>query len=478
VEVRSFVRLLVVSLISILTGFSGAAAAPQAFSDVRNVTVCQAVAAKARDCSMMPLWQANSQDRMVWLSAPVRIRGHGKAPLGVFIKAFAASAVYWDGRLIGRNGIPGKSATLEVPGLRDAVIPIPSALSDPGVHRLQIQMSTMRAPLRLASPVLGIWIAPYEEALQPALRNYVPALLTAGGMLVAILYLGFLGWRERRIASLGYLIGAAVFATAQLAAESSRAFVQLLYPAQILRLELVLLCSCGFGVLLSAHLSCRFEAVRRKAILAIQSGFIVLAVILLPALDEKIAWVILSSVLVCMAISAIAIRQKKSGAVSLLLVLGACLFLGLWEPSTFLDRDFYIWALVLLALLLVQEAQEIGAFARNADAIPSDPTPLFLGSGPTRHLVSPARIVRLAAADDYTEVFIAGAPPVLHPEPLHKLIDRLPPGFVRVHRSHAVNLAHLEGFRRGPRSSVTLSDRSEAPVSRRCLPKLIAAISA
>jgi DNA-binding LytR/AlgR family response regulator len=133
---------------------------------------------------------------------------------------------------------------------------------------------------------------------------------------------------------------------------------------------------------------------------------------------------------------------------------------------------------VLLALLLVQEAQEIGAVARNADAIPSDPTPLFLGSGPTRHLVSPARIVRLAAADDYTEVFIAGAPPVLHPEPLHKLIDRLPPGFVRVDRSHAVNLAHLEGFRRGPRSSVTLSDRSEAPVSRRCLPKLIAAISA
>jgi DNA-binding LytR/AlgR family response regulator len=161
----------------------------------------------------------------------------------------------------------------------------------------------------------------------------------------------------------------------------------------------------------------------------------------------------------------------------LFLVLGACLFLGLWEPSTFLDRDFYIWALVLLALLLVHEAQGVGAPARKADTTQSDPAPLSLGSGPTRHLVAPARIVRLAAADDYTEVFIAGAQPVLHPEPLHKLIDRLP-GFVRVHRSHAVNLAHLESFRRGSRSSVTLSDQSQAPVSRRCLPKLIAAISA
>jgi hypothetical protein len=345
------------------------------------------------------------------------------------------------------------------------------------VHRLQLQMSTMRAPLRLAAPVLAISVAPYEEALQPALRNYVPALLTAGGMLVAILCLGFLGWREGRSASWKYLLGAALFATAQLAAESSRAFVQLLYPAQILRLELVLLCSCGFGVLLTAYLCQRFDLRRRRLILTTPAGFIVLAVLLLPALDAKIAWVILSSVFVCMTISAIAIRQKKPGAVLLFLILGAGLSLGFWEPGTFLDRDFYIWALVLLALLLVQEAQEIGAVVRNAGTFPSDLAPLSLGSGPTRRLVSPARIVRLAAADDYTEVFIAGAPPVLHPEPLHKLIARLP-GFVRVHRSHAVNLAHLESFRRGPRSSVTLSDQSVAPVSRRCLPKLIAAISA
>jgi hypothetical protein len=474
VEVRSFARLLAVSLIAILTGFSGAAAAPEAFSEVRNVTLCQAAAARGRDCSTMPLWQANSQDRMVWLSAPVRIGGHGAAPMGVFIKAFAASSVYWDGRLIGRNGIPGNSAALEVPGLRDAVIPIPSDLSLPGVHRLQIRMSTMRAPFRLASPVLRVRVAPFEEALQPALRTYLPALLTAGGMLIAIFCLAILGWRQRRIAPLKYLVGAALFVTTQLAAESSRAFVQLLYPVQILRLELVLSCSFGFGLLLTAYLCRRFDVQRGKLILATQAAVMVSAVLLLPGLDEKIAWVILSSAAFSMVVSGIAVQRKRLGALPLFVMFAACSSLGLGLPATFLDRDFYLWAFLLFALLLVQEACGIGQVGETSS---SEPQPLWLGSGPMRHLVPSAKIVRLAAADDYTEVFVAGAPAVLHPEPLHKLLDRLPPTFVRVHRSHAVNLAHLESFRRGPRSSVTLSDQSVAPVSRRCVPKLIEAIS-
>jgi hypothetical protein len=461
-----------------LSAIPGFAAASPMTGEVENVQVCKSPSAEPGDrCPVVPVWGVNSQGHLIWLSAPVRIGGEAGEPMGVFVKAFAASAVYWDGRLIGRNGRPANSAAFERPGFRDAVISIPSDLSRPGVHRLQIQMSTMRAPFGLAVPVLQVRVAPFEEALQSALRNYLPALLTAGGMLIAILCLSFLSWKEGRGTSLGYLIGAALFALAQLAAESSRAFVQLLYPAQMLRLELVLLCAGSLGLLLPAYLSARFETEGRRWVIMAQAGFIGAAVLLLPSLDEKIAGVILASVALCMVTSGIAIRQRKSGAVPLFAMFGACLFLGLYEPATFLDRDFYIWALVLFALLLVQEAQGLGEPGSEPDASLSELEPLSLGSGPTRHLVPPAKIVRLAAADDYTEVFVAGAPAVLHPEPLHKLLDRLPPSFVRVHRSHAVNLAHLESFRKGPRSSVTLSDQSVAPVSRRCIPKLIEAIS-
>ncbi|HEX5237034.1 MAG TPA: LytTR family DNA-binding domain-containing protein [Sphingomicrobium sp.] len=476
-SVTSFVRALLISIILARgsTALSGQAAAPPEQVEVENVFLCKDASEGARDhCSTVPIWKVDSQDRLVWFNAPVRIDRAAREPLGVFIKAFAASAVYWDGRLIGRNGIPGNSAALETPGLRDAVIPIPSDSSGPGVHRLQVQMSTMLSPFRLESPVLGVRVAPFEEALQPALRTYLPALLTAGGMLIAIFCLPILGWRQRRIASLKYLVGAALFVTTQLAAESSRAFVQFLYPAQVLRLELVLLCSSGFGLLLTAYLCRRFDVQRRKLILAVQTAAIISAVLLLPGLDGKIAWVILSSAAFSLLVSGIAIWQKKSGALPLFVMFAACLLLGLGLPSTFLDRDFYLWAFLFFALLLVQEARGIGQ-ARETSS--SEPQPLWLGSGSMRHLVAPAKIVRLAAADDYTEVFVAGASAVLHPEPLHKLLERLPSSFVRVHRSHAVNLAHLESFKRGPRSSVTLSDRSIAPVSRRSVAKLIAAIS-
>lgn len=461
-----------------LIALSAASAAAPVTRDIETVSVCRNTSAQARGrCPVVPLWTANPQEGIIWLSAPVRVGGEAGEPFGVFINAFAASAVYWDGQLIGRNGKPANSAALEVPGFRDAVIPIPSDLSRPGVHRLEIQMSTMRAPLRLAAPVLRVRVAPFEEALQPALRNYLPALLTGGGLLIVIICLAFLGWREGRIDAPSYAMAAALFATAQLGAESSRAFVSLLYPAQVVRLELVLLCSCGFGLNLGRYLLQRFEVGARRPILAAQTGLILLCAFAFQAFDAKVTWVILSSIGSCMAVCAWEVREMKRSAV-FFGILAAGLFLSLAEPASFLDRDFYIWTLLLFVLILLEEVQQIGRAIVRDHASSPDLAPLLLGSGSTRHLVSPALIVRVAAADDYTEVFIADGPAVLHPEPLHKLLERLPAGFVRVHRSHAVNLAHLESFRRGPRSSVTLSDQSVAPVSRRCVSKLLAAISA
>jgi len=481
-SVASWVRLV---LIGVFLGLglgvapSAVAAAAPAAGAVERVSVCASAGAQARGgCPVVPIWQADTQGRTAWLNAPVRIGPGSEAPMGLFIKAFAASAVYWDGRLIGRNGRPASRAALEAPGLRDAVIAIPPDLSRPGVHRLQLQMSTMRAPLRLATSVVSVRVAPFEAPLQPALRTYLPALLTAGGLAIAILCLALLGWRQGRIGALKFLIGAGLFTTAQLAAETSRAFVPLLYPAQIVRLELVLLCAAGFALTLPAYLCRRFAVRRGKLVLAAQAGLIAAAVLAPPGLDEKVAWVILSSAATCLALCGLAVRRKQAGALALCLVLATGLVLGLDLHASFLDRDFYVWALLLFGLLLVQEAQGLREAGEAAAAGSSGPEALWLGSGPTRRLAAPAQIVRLAAADDYTEVFMAGAPAVLHPEPLHKLLARLPPGFVRVHRSHAVNLAHLESLRRGPQSSVTLSDRSVAPVSRRRLPQLIAAISA
>jgi two-component system LytT family response regulator len=102
---------------------------------------------------------------------------------------------------------------------------------------------------------------------------------------------------------------------------------------------------------------------------------------------------------------------------------------------------------------------------------------VWLGAATERRFLVPADIVRLAAADDYSEVFLTDGGSLLHPEPLQRLLKQLPVSFLRTHRSHAINLSHLRSFRKGHRSSVLLSDNSIAPVSRRRVSMLLAQLN-
>jgi two-component system response regulator LytT len=79
-----------------------------------------------------------------------------------------------------------------------------------------------------------------------------------------------------------------------------------------------------------------------------------------------------------------------------------------------------------------------------------------------------ADIVALSGADDYVEVILADGRRFLHDTSLQELEYRLPSGFVRVHRSHIVNAAHVRGVRTlpGRRRALELAGGAEIPVSR------------
>lgn len=84
-----------------------------------------------------------------------------------------------------------------------------------------------------------------------------------------------------------------------------------------------------------------------------------------------------------------------------------------------------------------------------------------------------ATVERVAAADNYIElhVFSGSAPPLCHLD-RRTLADFLAhpaaQGFVRVHRSHAVNAAHITAIAPLPRgeAELTLSSGAKVPVSR------------
>jgi two-component system LytT family response regulator len=84
-----------------------------------------------------------------------------------------------------------------------------------------------------------------------------------------------------------------------------------------------------------------------------------------------------------------------------------------------------------------------------------------------------ADIVWLEAQGAYVTAHVGGVTHVMR-ESLAGLIDRLGPGFVRVHRSAAVNLSHVVAVRRvRGRLAVELANGSRVPISRRMAAEVV-----
>jgi DNA-binding LytR/AlgR family response regulator len=68
---------------------------------------------------------------------------------------------------------------------------------------------------------------------------------------------------------------------------------------------------------------------------------------------------------------------------------------------------------------------------------------------------------------------------ILHGDSLSELEASLPATFVRVHRSHIVNTAHVRAMKREASGVgvLVLSNGAEIPVSRRVLPKVRVALA-
>jgi DNA-binding LytR/AlgR family response regulator len=80
-------------------------------------------------------------------------------------------------------------------------------------------------------------------------------------------------------------------------------------------------------------------------------------------------------------------------------------------------------------------------------------------------------LVRIQGADDYAELVTIDGRHLLHDGSLALLERRLPANFIRVHRSHIVNVAHASAIvRQEGGTAVRMAGGQFVPVSRRRLP--------
>lgn len=93
---------------------------------------------------------------------------------------------------------------------------------------------------------------------------------------------------------------------------------------------------------------------------------------------------------------------------------------------------------------------------------------VIVRSGGRVEIVDCQAVVRIQGADDYAELVMSDGRRLLHDAGLAALEQRLPPGFIRTHRSHIINAAMLVAVHTTDAGPVArLTHNETAPISRR-----------
>lgn len=403
-------------------------------------------------------------------------------PLMVWITAMASSEVRWNGVLVGRNGIPGPDSASETPGRFVATFEVPATLVRPGDNVVTVRLSAHHLWLPVERTVHAFFVTPYETPVLPGLVDYLPALLTLGALAAAAFYFGAtaLGRRERRSAVLAAI---AVLAMIQLGLEVLRVFVAYPYPWHLIRVAAIALLAAATSVLVAAWAAERFAPSWRKRVLAVTSLAAVASLLLVPWYDIKAMAAILAGLIAVAACSGKGLRSGRPKAAVALF--GAIVVIGLlaWQLTLFLDQAYYLSIAAMLVALVVEQvatlrltrqhrdseskrAAELEERLKRAEA--AGETIVELKDGTRRHRVPESDIVRIQASDDYCDVFLADGRSLLVTTTLAKLLANLSSRFLRVHKSHAIGVAHAVSTapRDGGGRVVTMDDGCAVPIGR------------
>lgn len=388
-------------------------------------------------------------------------------PIMVRVIALASSEVRWNGTVIGTNGRPAATREGEIPGRLVATFMVPAELVRTGDNRVSVRLSSHHLILPVHNRVHAFDVAPYWGEALPGLDHYLPSLLLAGALAVAAAYFGAAALSDRGDRRARLLAGAALAGIGQLALETVRAFVNYPYPWHLPRLLGVAAFAAAAAILLTAYAARRFTPRRARAILGAVTAAAVASIVLFPWFDIKALGAIVAGLGGVLACALPAARRRPDARVAAALATAGLALIAL-QGFQFLDQGWYAVLALALILLVVEQVRVYAAARRALEqrlsrlANAADET-VLVKDGARTHRLAETAIVAIRAADDYCELRLTDGRTVLATTTLSRLLAQLSDRFVRIHRSHAVNRAHVTLVTgRG----VALSDGSELPVGR------------
>ena len=395
---------------------------------------------------------------LVWDDVPISQDG---PPPAISTSGPFSATLWFNGELIGEKGQPGLDATRETAGPIDSLFAVPARLIQPDGNQLVMRLSSHRAGYTPYSLVQSLFVMPYSAETRRPVRYYLPLAILGAGLVA--LGLAF-ALRSRRIGDGRGLWLALALAGLTIAglAEITRSMINYPYDWHQPRQAVSLIGLALFGLALLRFAQQRWAAPGRSAAIWMgMTGLVALiGVFAMTGYDAKSA-----TVTACLAGSTVLWMAWRGDGPARTLAIGLAIIpaYALLLPSDLIDRGIYALVLGLLALPAIRWPDFLQPAPAAAPAI------LALQSTGRLTRLSCPDIVHLAAAGNYTEVHMRGGATHLDNRNLSALLDLLPADFVRVHRSHAVNLHQVEALTSevGSRYQLELKTGASVPVSRR-----------
>ena len=320
------------------------------------------------NCVETGIRELDPQGRELWVRADIQIERSDleiDQPYGILLSAMASSAFYWNGVLIDSNGVPGPNREAETPGKMDALVYVPSAVIHEGINTLGVHMSSFHNPATVTQPVHFIGVYRYQDQTLNRLQGYVPALITAGGLILAAFYFGLtFAFDRKRVGAL--LLALMSLATiGQLSAEVMRGLIAYDYPVHVMRLNFVVGFSFAFSMALVAFVVWRYNNAWFKGVVATTFGVCFLSIIAFPSYDMRTSVILLTGCLVAAAALIPVLKTKELAPRLILGALASFVVLIMVRQGDFLDQDFYFAVLILSGVLF---GGEVVARRREVEA--------------------------------------------------------------------------------------------------------------
>jgi hypothetical protein len=298
----------------------------------------------------------------VWLRWKIDLTDYKRAPgrpFGLYFGALASHEIWWDGELIGRGGVVGRTKETEVPGPIEAHYQVPDRLVTPGVHVVAIRASAFH---RGFSPIHGYWsliIGNYDKLVTMQTGSAHLAVVALSGLLLTAVFAFAMFWVARRDRSFLLLGILCLAAAALLVAEAWRPLFGYTYDWHIVRLRFIVALSWLTGVQLVALVVTRFPHRIGRAVVVLTALACAIVPFIPRGWDPKSLWIFVITFSIASAWALWAVLRRLHGSVLALIGVGGATVVLFVSPYAWADDLLYLALNFVFVCLLCSHALEV-----------------------------------------------------------------------------------------------------------------------